>query len=135
MKTTDTRSRRKTASLAWGVPSYAFGGRGEELSCTMMSTVQFKRFSEILLVQVDGGANALDMDWAPIVATVMRPLEYGTPRKVKFQPSKLVSSSTPPSRPYSQPIWIAIGFQRRLLPPSRPPFVRSSQTWQQCKPR
>jgi hypothetical protein len=41
----------------------------------MMSTVQFKRFSEILLVHVDGGANALDMDWAPAVATVMRPLE------------------------------------------------------------
>jgi hypothetical protein len=39
----------------------------------MMSTVQFKRFSEILLVQVDGGANSLDMDWAPVVATVMRP--------------------------------------------------------------
>jgi hypothetical protein len=39
IKTTYTRSRRKTASLAWGVPSYAFGGRGEELSCTMMSTV------------------------------------------------------------------------------------------------
>jgi hypothetical protein len=26
-KTTDTRSLRKTASLAWGVPSYAFGGQ------------------------------------------------------------------------------------------------------------
>jgi hypothetical protein len=51
MKTTNTRSRRKTVILAWGVPSYAFGERGEELSCTMMSTVQFKRFSEILLVQ------------------------------------------------------------------------------------
>jgi hypothetical protein len=74
-KTTYTHSRHKTASLAWGVPSYAFGGRGEELSCTMMSQVQFKRFSEILLVQVDYGANALDMDWAPVVETVMRPLE------------------------------------------------------------
>jgi hypothetical protein len=92
MKKTDTRSRRKTASLAWGVPSYAFGGRGEELSCTMMSTVQFKRFGEILLVQVDGGANTLDMDWAPIVATVMRPLEYETPRKVKFQPEHVLDS-------------------------------------------
>jgi hypothetical protein len=92
MKTTYTRSRRKTASLAWGVPSYAFGGRGDELSCTMMSTVQFKRFSEILLVQVDGGANALNMDWAPVVATVMRPLEYGTPRKVKFQPDPVLES-------------------------------------------
>jgi hypothetical protein len=75
-----------------GVPSYAFGGRGEELSCTMMSTVQFKRFSEILLVQVDGGANALDMDWSPVVDTVMRPLEYGTPRKVKFQPEPVFES-------------------------------------------
>jgi hypothetical protein len=92
MKTTYTHSRRKTASLEWGVPSYAFGGRGEELSCTMMSTVQFKRFSEILLVQVDGGANALDMDWAPVVETVMRPLEYGTPRKVKFQPKPVLES-------------------------------------------
>jgi hypothetical protein len=92
MKTTDTRSRRKTASLAWGVPSYAFGVRWEELSCTMMSMVQFKRFSEILLVQVDGGANALDMDWAPVVETVMRPLKYGTPRKVKFQPEPVIES-------------------------------------------
>jgi hypothetical protein len=75
MKTKYTRSCHKTASLAWGVPSYAFGGRGEELRCTMMLAVQFKRFIEILLVQVDGGANALDMDWAPVVETVMRPLE------------------------------------------------------------
>jgi hypothetical protein len=58
----------------------------------MMSTVHFKRFSEILLVQVDGGANALDMDWAPVVETVMRPLEYGTPRKVKFQPEPVLES-------------------------------------------
>jgi hypothetical protein len=58
----------------------------------MMSTVQFKRFSEILLVQVDGGANALDMDWAPVVATMMRPLEYGTPRKIKFQPEPVLES-------------------------------------------
>jgi hypothetical protein len=86
MKTTDTQLRRKTASLAWGVPSYAFGGRGEELSSTMMKTVQFKRFSEILLAQVDGGASALDVDWAPVVETGMRQLEYETPRKVKFQP-------------------------------------------------
>jgi hypothetical protein len=92
MKTTYTRSHRKTASLAWGVPSYAFGGREEELSCTMMSTVQFKQFSEILLVQVNGGANALDMDWAPIVETVMRSLEYGTPHKVKFQPKHVPES-------------------------------------------
>jgi hypothetical protein len=92
MNTTDNRSRHKTASLAWGVPSYAFGGRGEELSCTMMSTVQFKRFSEILLGQVDGGANALDMDWAPVVETVMCQLEYGTPHKVKFQPEPVLES-------------------------------------------
>jgi hypothetical protein len=59
-----------------------------------MSTVQFRRFSEILLVQVDGGANANahDMDWAPILATVMRPLEYGTPRKIKFQPEPVIES-------------------------------------------
>jgi hypothetical protein len=94
MNTTHTRSLRKTASLAWGVPSYAFGGRGEELICTMMSTVQLKRFSEILLVQVDGGSNsnALDMDWAPVVETVTRPLEYGTPHKVKFQPEPMLES-------------------------------------------
>jgi hypothetical protein len=92
MKTTYSRPRRKTASLAWGVPSYAFGGRGEELNCTMMSTVQFKRFSEILLVQVDGGANTLDVDWAPVMETVMRPLEYGTPHKVKFQPEPVLQS-------------------------------------------
>jgi hypothetical protein len=58
----------------------------------MMSTVQFKRFSEILLVQVDGGANALYMEWAPVVATVMRPLEYGTPRKIKYQPESVIES-------------------------------------------
>jgi hypothetical protein len=58
----------------------------------MMLTVQFKRFSEILLVQVDGGANALDMDWAPVVETVMRPLEYDTPLKVKFQPEPVLES-------------------------------------------
>jgi hypothetical protein len=92
MKTADTSSRRRTASLAWGVPSYDFAGRGEEMSCTMMSTVPFKRFSEILLVQVDGGANALDMDWAPVVETMMGPLEYGTSRKVKFQPEPVLQS-------------------------------------------
>jgi hypothetical protein len=92
MKTMDTRSRRKTASLAWGVPSYAFVGQGEELSITMLKTVQFKRFSEILLAQVDGGGSALDIDWAPIVETAMRPLEYGTPRKVKFQPEPVLQS-------------------------------------------
>jgi hypothetical protein len=58
----------------------------------MMSMVQFKRFSEILLVQVDGGANALDVDWAPVVDTMMRPLEYGTPHKVKFQPEPVLQS-------------------------------------------
>jgi hypothetical protein len=58
----------------------------------MMSTVQFKRFSEIVLVQVDGRANALDIDWTPVVETVMRPLEYGTPRKVKFQPEHVLES-------------------------------------------
>jgi hypothetical protein len=85
MKTTDTRSRRKTASLARGVPSYIFGGRGEELGRTMLKTVEFKRFSEILLAQVDGGASAHAVDCAPILETVMRPLEYRTPHKVKFQ--------------------------------------------------
>jgi hypothetical protein len=92
MKTTDTRPRRKIASLAWGVPSYAFGGRVEELISTMLKTVQFKRFSEILLAQVDGGASALDVDWAPVMETVMRPLEYGMPRKVKFQYEPVLQS-------------------------------------------
>jgi hypothetical protein len=92
MKTTDTRSRRKTASLTWGVPSYVIGGRGEELGSTMMKTVEFKRFSIILLAQVDGGAIAQDLDWAPILETDMRPLEYGTPRKVKFQPEPVLES-------------------------------------------
>jgi hypothetical protein len=36
-----------------GVPSYIFGGRGEELGITMLKTDQFKRFSEILLAQVE----------------------------------------------------------------------------------
>jgi hypothetical protein len=85
MKTTDTHSRRKTASLAWGLPSYIFGGGGEELGSTMLKTVQFKRFSEIFLAQVDGGASAHDVDWSPVMETIMRPLEYGTPHKVKFQ--------------------------------------------------
>jgi hypothetical protein len=85
MKTTDTHYFRKTASLTWGVPSYIFRGRGEELGSTMLKTVEFKRFSEILLAQVDGGVSAHDVDWSPIVETIMRPFEYGTPRKVKFQ--------------------------------------------------
>jgi hypothetical protein len=75
-----------------GVPSYAFGGRGEELSSTMMKTVQFKRFSEILLSQVDGGASALYVDWATVVETIMRLLEYGTPHNVKFQPEPVLQS-------------------------------------------
>jgi hypothetical protein len=58
----------------------------------MMLTVQFKHFSEIMLVQVDGGANALDLDLAPVVETVMRPLEYGMPHKVKFQPEHVLES-------------------------------------------
>jgi hypothetical protein len=51
-----------------------------------MSTVQFKRFSEILLVQIDGGANALNMDWAPVMVTVAR---WNTERlaRLNFNPS------------------------------------------------
>jgi hypothetical protein len=92
MKTMDTCARRKTASLVWGVPSYIFRGRDEELGSTMLKTVQFKRFSEILLAQVDGGASAHDTDWAPVVETSMRPLEYRTPRKVKFQSEPVLES-------------------------------------------
>jgi hypothetical protein len=51
----------------------------------MMKKVEFKIFSDILLAQVDGGAIAQDLDWVPVLVTAMRPLEYGTPRKVKFQ--------------------------------------------------
>jgi hypothetical protein len=58
----------------------------------MLKTVQFKRFSEILLAQVDGGASALSIDWEPIGDTSMRPLEYGMPRKVKFQPEPVLQS-------------------------------------------
>jgi hypothetical protein len=32
------------------------------------------------------------MDWAPVVETVMRPLEYGTPRNVKVQPEPVLES-------------------------------------------
>jgi hypothetical protein len=92
MKTTDTRSRRKTAILAWGVPSYIFGGREEELGSTMLKTVEFKRFSKILLAQVDGGAIAQDVDWASVLETGMRPLEYGTHCKVKFQSEPVLQS-------------------------------------------
>jgi hypothetical protein len=58
----------------------------------MLKTLQFKLFSEVLLAQVDGGTSALDIDWEPIVEIVMRPLEYGTPRKVKFQPEPFLQS-------------------------------------------
>jgi hypothetical protein len=74
------------------VPSYVFGGRGEELGSTLLKTVEFKRLSEILLAQVDGGAIAQDLDWAPILETVMRALEYGTPRKFKFQSEPVLES-------------------------------------------
>jgi hypothetical protein len=67
------------------VPSYIFGGHVEELGSTMLKTVEFKRLSEILLALVDGGTIAHDVNWAPVLETVMRPLECGTPRKVKFQ--------------------------------------------------
>jgi hypothetical protein len=42
MKTKYTRSRRKTASLAWGVSSYAFGGarRGVDLHHDVDGAVQ-----------------------------------------------------------------------------------------------
>jgi hypothetical protein len=92
MKTINTRARRKTASLAWGVPSYICGGRGEELGSTMLKTVEFKRFSEILLTQVDGGAIAQDVDWAPVLETAMHSLEYGMHRKVKFQSEPFLQS-------------------------------------------
>jgi hypothetical protein len=58
----------------------------------MLKTVQFQRFSEILLAQVDGGASSQDVDWPPVLKTVMRPLEYGTPRKVKFQAEPVLES-------------------------------------------
>jgi hypothetical protein len=45
-----------------------------------------------VLVQVDRGSNALDMDWAPVVETLMRPLEYSTPRNVKLQPEPVLES-------------------------------------------
>jgi hypothetical protein len=82
--------------VAWGVPRYIFGGQGEELGSIMLKTVQFTRFSEILLAQVDGGASALDVEWAPVVETVMRPLEYETPRKVKFQSEPVLESLEDP---------------------------------------
>jgi hypothetical protein len=58
----------------------------------MLKTVQFKRFIEILLDQVDGGASAYDVDWSPILETVMIPLEYGMPHKVKFQAEHVFES-------------------------------------------
>jgi hypothetical protein len=63
-----------------------------ELGITMLKTAQFKRFNDILLAQVDGGASAHDVDWSPVVETVMRPLEYGTPHKVKFQAAPFLRS-------------------------------------------
>jgi hypothetical protein len=62
IKTTDTQSRRKTASLAWGLPTYIFGGRVDELGITMLKTVEFNRFCEILLVQVDERVSAREVD-------------------------------------------------------------------------
>jgi hypothetical protein len=92
-KTMDTCSRRKTASLAWGgCLASLLEGEEKIREGTMMKTVQFKRFSEILLARVDGGANALDVDWAPVVETVMCPLENGKPRKFKFQPEPVPQS-------------------------------------------
>jgi hypothetical protein len=58
----------------------------------MLKTVVFKRFSEILLAQVDRGVSAHDVDWSSVVETVMRPLEYGTPHVVFFQ-AEAVSDS------------------------------------------
>jgi hypothetical protein len=84
IKRTDTWSRRKTMSLAWGVTHYIFCGRVEELGITMLKAVEFNRFCEILLVQVDDGASAHEVDSPPIADTVMRPLECRTPCKVKF---------------------------------------------------
>jgi hypothetical protein len=78
--------------LAWGLPSYIFGRRGEELGSSMFKTVQFKKVSEIFLVQVDEGASAHDMDWSPVVETVIRPLEYRMPRKVKLQAETVLES-------------------------------------------
>jgi hypothetical protein len=92
IKTTDTRPMRKTVSLAWGVPSYIFGGPVEELGVAMLKTVEFKHFFGILLAQVDTGVRSHEVDWAPIVETVMRPLEFGTPQKVKFQDETLSES-------------------------------------------
>jgi hypothetical protein len=91
-KTTDTWSCRKTTSLAWGVPHYIFGGRGKELSSTILKTAEFKSFCEILLFQVDEGVSADEVDWSPIMETVMRPLEYGTPHKVKCQAEPVTES-------------------------------------------
>jgi hypothetical protein len=78
IKTTDTQSQINTASLSWEVLSYIFGGRVEELGTTMVETVEFKRFCEILLVQVAEGVSAHEVDCYPIVDTVIRPLECGT---------------------------------------------------------
>jgi hypothetical protein len=58
----------------------------------MLKTVKFKRFCEILLVQVDEGASAHKVDWSPIVDKLMRPLECRTPRKVKFQDKTVTES-------------------------------------------
>jgi hypothetical protein len=82
INTTDTRSRRNTASLAWGVPIHIFGGRVDELGVTMLKTVKFKRFCEILLDQVNEGISAHEVDWYPIVETVMHILECRTPQNL-----------------------------------------------------
>jgi hypothetical protein len=58
----------------------------------MLKTVEIKRFSEILLAQVDGGTIAQYLEWAPVLETFMRPLECRTPRKVKFQSEHVLES-------------------------------------------
>jgi hypothetical protein len=76
---------KSAASSAWHVPSVIFGGCITKLSDQTLIDIEFKRFCEILIAQIEQGIDPNKIEWEPVEATVTHPLEYGTPIKVQFQ--------------------------------------------------
>jgi hypothetical protein len=77
--------------LGLSVPVNVFGGRLQELAGVNLDATDFKRdstafkcFSELAQAQCQSVADPATLDWEPLVDTVTRPLDFGTPQNVRF---------------------------------------------------
>jgi hypothetical protein len=91
MSSENGKSKSATSS-ARHVYAVIFGGRIMKLSDQTLGDIKFKHFFKMLIVQIEQGIDPIKIEWEPVEATLTRPLEYGTPRKVHFQGAPLDES-------------------------------------------